>query len=96
MQFITLSRRNTVIFTESDFASRLEEEAQRARTLYLEGFIRQIWHRGDVAGACILVEAENEDAVRSTLRTLPLVAAGMLEVVAIIPLNPYRGFGPRS
>jgi len=25
-----------------------------------------------------------------------MVAAGMLEVVAVVPLNPYRGFGPRQ
>ena len=95
MQFITLSRRVTERFSEAHFAPRLEAEAQRARALYQEGFIRQIWHRGDVGGACLLVEADSEEIVRETLGTLPLVAAGMLEVTAVVPLKPYAGFGPR-
>ncbi|HYP57321.1 MAG TPA: hypothetical protein VEQ35_03445 [Beijerinckia sp.] len=96
MQFITLSRRNTEKFTEADFVPHLEAEVERARALYAEGFVRQIWHRGDMGGACLLIEAESEEIVRATLATLPLVAAGMLEVVAIVPLKPYRGFGPRG
>lgn len=95
MQFITLSRRVTERFSNTDFAPHLESEAQRARALYLEGFIRQIWHRGDMGGACLLVEAESEIAVRERLETLPLVAACMLEVTAVVPLKPYGGFGPR-
>lgn len=95
MQFITFSRRIIERYSDADFAPRLEEGAQRARALYLEGFIRQIWHRGDMKGACILVEADSEEAVREKLWTLPLVAARMLEVTAIVPLKPYGGFGPR-
>lgn len=95
MQFITLSRRVTERFSDADFAPHLEAEAQRARALYLEGFIRQIWHRGDMGGACLLVEADSEKMVREKLETLPLVVAGMLEVTAIVPLKPYGGFGPR-
>jgi hypothetical protein len=64
--------------------------------LYAAGFIRQVWQRGDVGGACLLAEADGEEAVRATLATLPLVKAGMLEIVAVIPLKPYRGFGPRA
>jgi hypothetical protein len=96
MQFITLSRRKSEQFTDADFAPHLEVEAQRARQLYLDGFIRQIWHRGDEGGACLLIEAVDEAAVRSGLQTLPLVAAGMLEVTGIVPLRPYAGFGPRA
>jgi hypothetical protein len=32
---------------QENFAPLLEDEAQRARTLYIEGAVRQIWHRGD-------------------------------------------------
>jgi muconolactone delta-isomerase len=95
MQFITLSRRVSERFSDADFAPHLEAEAQRARALYLEGFIRNIWHRGDMGGACLLVEAENETAVREKLATLPLVNSGMLEVTSVVPLKPYGGFGPR-
>jgi muconolactone delta-isomerase len=96
MQFMILFRRDTERFADADFAPRLEEEAQRARALYAAGFIRQVWNRGDVGGACLLAEADSEEAVRATLATLPLVKAGMLEIVAVVPLKPYRGFGPRA
>jgi hypothetical protein len=54
MQFLSISRRRTEGFTDADFAARGEEEVERARTLYAEGVIRQIWHRGDIGGACIV------------------------------------------
>ena len=95
MQFLILTRRRTEQFSEADFAPRVDDEAQQARALYAEGFIRQIWHRGDLPGACMLVEGEAEPQVRATLNTLPFVKAGMLEVLAVIPLRPYAGFGPR-
>jgi muconolactone delta-isomerase len=96
MQFMTLSRRRTEAFSDAEFATKIDAEAEQARSLYLEGFIRQIWHRGDQGGACILIEADTKEQVHHTLNTLPMVAAGMLEVVAVVPLNPYRGFGPRQ
>ena len=88
---MTLSRRRTEQFSDADFAARVQAEVAQARVLYAQGFIRQIWHRGDVPGACLLVEAESEAHVREMLNTLPMVGAGMLEV-SIIPLKPYAGF----
>ena len=73
-----------------------KDEAQRVCTLYTEGAVRQIWHRGDERGACSLLEADCEGAAREIIVSLPLVKAGMLELVILIPLLPYRGFGPRS
>lgn len=95
MQFLTLTCRRTDSFPCAEFRARAEEEAEQARVLYGEGFIRQIWYRGDVEGACILVEADSEAHVREKLKTLPLFGAGMLKV-SIIPLKPYAGFGPRK
>jgi muconolactone delta-isomerase len=94
MQFLTISERAKG-FTDADFAARIEAEAQQARTLYSEGFLRQIWHRSDRPGACLLFEAASEEEVRERLNTLPFVRAGMLDVT-IIPLKPYGGFGPRK
>ena len=96
MQFLAISRMRTDVFSDADFAPLLEDEAQRARTLYIEGTVRQIWHRGDECGACSLLEADSEGAAREIIGSLPLVKAGMLELVNLIPLLPYRGFGPRS
>jgi muconolactone delta-isomerase len=93
MQFLTISRRRTERFTDADFVPLIQQEAAQARALYAQGVIRQIWHRADIGGACILFEADSADQVREHLNTLPLVRADMLEVT-IIPLKPYAGFSP--
>jgi len=93
MQFLSISRRRTDQFSDADFAPRIEAEIAQARALYAQGSLRQIWHRADVGGACILLEADSETHARELLNTLPLVKAGMLETT-IIPLKPYAGFCP--
>jgi hypothetical protein len=47
-----------------------------------------------VPGAVILWEASSEADVRAALATLPIFQAGMLEIVLVVPLEPYPGFGP--
>lgn len=94
MQFLIVFRRRSEAFGEEDFASKLDREAQMARTLYLEGFIRQIWHRGDGLGAVLLVEAADRTALDAGLARLPMYRSGMLEAEQIVLLEPYRGFGP--
>jgi len=96
MQFTVLTRRKTEQFTEAQFAPLLEAEADRVRELYAEGFIRQIWMRGDVPGAFQLVEADSEADALEKLHSLPLHQANMLELVALIPLKPYRAFCPKK
>ena len=96
MQFLTISRRRTEAFSEAEFAARRDEEVAQARALYAEGFLRHLWTRGDVAGACLLFEADSESQVREKLNTLPLYRAGMVEF-SVIPLKPYAGFAaPRT
>jgi muconolactone delta-isomerase len=95
MQFLTLSRRRIEAFSDAQFAPFAEAEIERVRSLYAEGIVRQIWQRGDMPGACMLFEAASEEEVRAALATLPLMQAGMLELLWVIPLKPYRGFGPR-
>ncbi len=73
----------------------IEAEARRARELYAEGFIRQIWRRSDQPGACILWEAGSAEQVGDQLQTLPFIRAGMLEL-SIHPLLPYAGFQYRG
>lgn len=91
MQYLSLSSRRCDQFSDAEFAALVEAEIAQARALYGDGFIRQIWHRGDVPGACILLEADSLDQAKERLQTLPLVRAGMLEV-SIVPLVPYAGF----
>jgi muconolactone delta-isomerase len=97
VQFLSLSTRRTDRFSDAEFAELVDAEASRARELYAVGFIRQIWHRADLPGACMVLEAESLDEARARLHTLPLIRAGMLDV-SIVPLAPYAGFtaGPAS
>jgi muconolactone delta-isomerase len=94
MQFLSVSRRKPGVSDEASAALR-GDEAQRVRELYSEGLLRQIWHRADRPGACIIWEAANEQQVRDMLDTLPFARAQMLEI-EIIPLMPYGGFGPKQ
>lgn len=93
MQFLVLARRLTEKFTEEQFAPLLHPEAERVRELYAEGHLRAIWSRGDVLGACFMLECPGLAEAESIAKTLPLNIAGMLEV-QIIPLRGYRGFAP--
>jgi muconolactone delta-isomerase len=96
MQFAVLTRRKTDQFSDAEFAPILDAEAEHARELYAEGFIRQIWTRGDTPGAFMMVEATDEMEVRSNLSSLPLFKAEMLEIIAVVSLKPYRAFCPRK
>ncbi|MBS1802633.1 MAG: hypothetical protein JST28_04670 [Acidobacteria bacterium] len=95
MQFLTLSRRRTDAFPADAFTSELiAQEAQRVKEMYATGVLRQIWKRGDMPGAAIIWEAASEAEVRDAVASLPIYKAGMLELSAILPLEPYAGFGP--
>lgn len=91
MQFLTLSIRREDA-AEADLELR-EAEIERAKNLYIEGRIRQLWHRADGPGACVLWEAENESQIQEMLSSLPFVQAGLVDVT-VLALRPYAGFGP--
>ncbi|MGA2351321.1 MAG: muconolactone Delta-isomerase family protein [Terracidiphilus sp.] len=95
MQFFSLSRRRTDAFPPEAFSSELmTRETVRVKELYASGLLRQLWKRSDIPGAAILWEAASEAEVRAALDSLPIFQAGMLEIVALVPLEPYPGFGP--
>jgi muconolactone delta-isomerase len=97
MQYMVLTRRRTERFDDAHYTpERLEAESEGVRRLYMAGTVRQIWNRADMGGACVLMEAEGVEDVRSVLNALPLFQSGMQETVSIVPLRPYRGFGPRQ
>ena len=91
MQFLTLSRRRAELCGEVDFQRRLEAEAGMVRDLRQAGIIRQIWHRGDAPGECLLIEAQNEQSARAILEMSPLVSTGLFEIDAVVPLRSYDG-----
>ncbi len=90
MQFLTVSRLQ--VRDSAPGEDLIRAEVQRARALYSEGRIRQLWHRTDGPGACVLWEAESEEQLREMLATLPFSQAGIVEI-SVIPLRPYSGFG---
>jgi muconolactone delta-isomerase len=93
MQFISISRRRTDAFPPEAFTPELmTRETLRVKELYASGILRQIWKRGDIPGASILWEAASEAEARAALGSLPIFQAGMLEVVVLVPLEPYPGF----
>lgn len=92
MQFLTLTRRRLDAFPAEAFtAELLAREQKRARELYGSGLARQIWKRGDAAGSVILWEAKSEAEVREAIASLPLAKEEMLDLVALVPLEPYPG-----
>ncbi|RWA73341.1 MAG: hypothetical protein E5X49_10915 [Mesorhizobium sp.] len=95
MQFFALLTRNTEKFSDADFSPLLPPESEQRKTLYAQGAVRQIWNRGDIPGSGMMFEAVDEKEVRGYLASLPLVEAGMMDIAAIVPLNPYPGFGPK-
>ena len=95
MQFLSISRRLVDKFPPEAFTPELlGGESARVRELYASGLLRQVWKRGDTPGACLVWEAGSMDEVKNALATLPLYRAGLLELVALLPLEPYPGFGP--
>jgi muconolactone delta-isomerase len=95
MQFLTVSRRRTDQFPPEAFTPELAaREGQRIKELYASGLLRQIFKRGDIPGAAILWEAPGEAEVRAAVASLPIFQAGLLEILLVIPLEPYPGFGP--
>jgi muconolactone delta-isomerase len=93
MQFLSISRRRTDQFPAESFTPELiGGEARRVKALYAAGILRHIWKRGDTPGAAILWEAASEAEVRDAIASLPLAQAGMLEVTALVRLEPYGGF----
>jgi muconolactone delta-isomerase len=96
MQFLSMSRRRVDEFPAEAFTGLSGAESQRVKELYAAGILRQIWMRGDVPGAVLMWEAASEDEVRAAIGSLPIFKAGMLELVALVPLKPYPGFGPAA
>lgn len=95
MQFLSISRRRTDAFTPDQFAKHIDAERERVRELYRDGIVRQLWIRGDVAGAVMLIEAPDLASAQAALDSLPLAQRGMLDV-ELMPIAPYPAFFPRD
>ncbi len=93
MQFLVINRRRTEQYDDAEFERVIPAETDRVRVLYAAGIIRQAWLRGDVSGACFILEAVDEADARGVASHLPLATEDLSDFT-VIPLLPYRGFGP--
>ena len=99
MRYLVVVQRNLDKFTPAQFQPYLEPEAERARELHAQGLFRAIWtyadDEGKPKGAVIELDSDGPESINQLLRTLPMASAGMIDW-QILPILPYRGFGPRG
>ena len=90
MKFFVIAKRKATI-DESKFKEFANEEAKKAIALFKEEFIRELYSIKGGKGACMIVEATNENEIHNKLRDLPFVKNNYLDI-DILEVKPYRGF----
>ena len=90
MKFFVIGKRKENIPAE-DFAKYADEEARKAIDLFKEEFVRELYSIKGGKGACMIIEATNEEEILEKLSTLPFVKNNYLDI-DIIEVKPYRGF----
>ena len=93
MQAIFIIGRSDKGKVEAIPADQMTAEVDYVRARYADDRIRQVWSRGDVAGAVLLIEAANYEEASAIVASLPLMKSGFLQVESTVPLKPYRAFG---
>jgi hypothetical protein len=76
---------------ESDLRPHLKAEAFRVWELVQQGVIREIYFRGDVRSAVLILECGSPGEAERLIETLPLVEKKLISF-EIVPLIPYTGF----
>lgn len=94
MQFMALITRHPQMPPASQDLQ--DAEFETVRHYFMDGLVRQVWYRGDVRGACMILEAASSEEVANKLNALPLFRGGFLQEPIIVPLKPYPGFAPRA
>jgi len=90
MKFFVIAKRKEDI-DKIEISKHLEEEAKIAIQLFREEFIRELYSIKGGKGACMIIEASDEDEITKKLNTLPLVKNNYLDI-DILEVKPYRGF----
>ncbi|MEV7597865.1 YciI family protein [Kitasatospora sp. NPDC089797] len=76
--------------TEADFAKVIDAELARAAELVEQGVIVHGYHRADLVGAALVLDAATVEEARAIFATFPAVAAGLIEAESVIPLVPLQ------
>ena len=90
MKFFVIAKRKEEIKPEQ-FAEHADLEAEMAIQLFREEFIRELYSIKGGKGACMIVEANDENEIREKLKELPFVKNNYLNI-DIFEVKPYRGF----
>ena len=90
MKFFVIGKRKESIKPEQ-FAEYLDLEAKMAIQLFRDEFIRELYSIKGGKGACMVIEANDENEIREKLGALPFVKNNYLDI-DIIEVKPYRGF----
>lgn len=90
MKFFVIGKRKNNIEPEK-FTKYADEEARMAIDLFKEEFIRELYSIKGGKGACMVIEAANENEIILKLNKLPFVKNNYLDI-DIIEVKPYRGF----
>ncbi|MEC6996805.1 MAG: muconolactone Delta-isomerase family protein [Pseudomonadota bacterium] len=90
MKFFVIGKRKEEIKPEQ-FAEFADLEAEMAIQLFREEFIRELYSIKGGKGACMIVEANDENEIREKLKELPFVKNNYLNI-DIFEVKPYRGF----
>ena len=90
MKFFVIGKRKKDISAEK-FAEFADEEAKKAIALFKEEFIRELYSIKGGKGACMIIEAKNEEEILNKLSDLPFIKNNYLDI-DILEVKPYRGF----
>ncbi len=90
MKFLALEKQLPSV-TENDVQPHLKAEALRVWELVQQGVIREIYFRGDVRSAVVMLECASQSEAEKAMETLPLVREELISF-EIVPLIPYPGF----
>lgn len=90
MKFLALEHEKPGL-QAADFQPHLQAEARAVWELYRSGLLRELYFQPDRYTAVLVLESDDEAAVRQALDRLPLVQAGLIHF-ELIPLAPYTGF----
>lgn len=90
MRFLAMD--NGVNVDEEKIKAHIKEDVSRVWELYSEGFIREIYQRGDNPFTVLILEADSIEDAKAKLATIPFAKMGITEFKTVIPLQPFTGF----
>jgi hypothetical protein len=89
MKILALDKLQPGTDVQRDIMPLMPTEAREVWRHLGDGFIREVYFRGDRGGVVLILEADSVEAAASTLAGMPMVKAGFIDF-DLVPLGPYR------